>query len=254
MSTTGPADCERRDTASAYLLGSLPDSEYYAFEVHLAGCAVCQRDVRELSSAVDMLGTAVPMVPAPPELGARIRRIVRAEAELLHAAGPEADRPPAPAPQPVASPPSPPRSRRRWVPRVAIAGAVAIGVACGLVIGSSVVGTSTPQTRAINAAILQPGVPLDARATLHVTGDRGTLSLTNFPSPPAGRVYEVWLEGSSASPRPTDALFSVNTQGSGTVAVPGSLRGVREILVTAEPLGGSLAPTRKPILAASTTA
>ena len=50
--------------------------------------------------------------------------------------------------------------------------------------------------------------------------------------------------------------FEVSHRGgnipSGTVAVPGSLRGVREILVTAEPLGGSPVPTRSPIIAAST--
>jgi hypothetical protein len=95
-------------------------------------------------------------------------------------------------------------------------------------------------------------VAQNARAALDVTGQHGTLSVSHFPAPPAGRVYEVWELGSGGAPRPTDALFSVNSRGNGTVAVPGSLHGVREILVTAEPLGGSQAPTRKPIIAAST--
>ncbi|MDQ6803600.1 MAG: anti-sigma factor, partial [Actinomycetota bacterium] len=89
---------------------------------------------------------------------------------------------------------------------------------------------------------------------LNITGQHGTLRVSNFPSPPAGRVYEVWELGAGKAPRPTDALFSVNSNGSGTVAVPGSLHGVREVLVTAEPLGGSQVPTRSPIVEASTAA
>ena len=243
MSVSGPKYCGKGDTAAAYVLGALPEDEAYSFELHLTGCAMCQRDVHQLASAADGLATAVPTLPAPPELGARIKRIVRAEAELLHAAGPEADRPAAKA-----------RGRWRWVgPRFAVA-TLAVGAACGLVIGALVLGGSTPGTRAISAQVLQPGVAQDASATLHVTGESGTLSVSHFPSPPAGRVYEVWKLGSGKAPRPTDALFSVNSSGNGTVAVPGSLHGVREILVTAEPLGGSLHPTRNPILEASTAA
>lgn len=245
MSTMGPAGCDQRDTASTYLLGALPAYEAYTFEQHLADCAHCQSDIRELSCAVDVLGTAVPAVSAPPELGERIRSIVRSEAELLRAAGPEADRP-------VEAPRR--RVRGPWLslrPRFALAGGLALGVICGLVVGASLLGGTTPGTRAISAEILQPGVAQNASATLHVTGDTGTLSVSHFPSPPAGRVYEVWLEG-AGRPRPTDALFSVNSNGSGTVAVPGSLHGVRQILVTAEPLGGSPVPTRSPILSAST--
>lgn len=249
MSLAGRPDCGRGDTAGAYLLGALPEDEGYSFEQHLAGCAQCQRDVRQLASAADALGTAVPTVTAPPALGERIRGIVRAEAELLRAAGPEADRPVR-------------RSRRPdfWGgrnllrPRIAVAAILAVGVVCGVAVGTTLLGGSTPSTRAISAQVLQPGVPRDASARLDITGERGTLSVSHFPSPPPGRVYEVWLLRTGRSPRPTDALFSVDSRGSGTVAVPGSLHGVREILVTAEPLGGSQVPTRSPIIEASTAA
>ena len=247
MSFSGPQYCAKRDTAGAYVLGALAKDEAYAYELHLAGCPMCQRDIHELSAAADALGTAVPTVAAPPELGERIRSIVRAEAELLQAAGPAADRPVQKS-----------RVRDLWggrrllLPRIAVAATLAVGLVVGLVIGSTSLGGSTPSTRAISAQVLQPGVARGASATLHVTGESGTLSVSHFPSPPAGRVYEVWLLKSGHAPRPTDALFSVNRQGNGTVAVPGSLHGVREILVTAEPLGGSQVPTRSPILEART--
>jgi hypothetical protein len=242
MSVSGPRYCGNGDTAGAYVLGALPEDEAYEFGVHLAGCARCQRDIHQLSAAADVLAGAVPMVTAPPALGDRVRAIVRAEAELLQAAGPAADRPER-------------KARGSWRslrPRIAVGATLAAGVACGLVIGAVTLGGSSVSTRAISAQVLQPGVAHNASATLSITAGRGTLDVSNFPSPPAGRVYEVWELGSGKAPRPTNALFSVNSQGSGTVAVPGSLRGVREVLVTAEPLGGSLVPTRSPIIAANT--
>ncbi len=66
--------------------------------------------------------------------------------------------------------------------------------------------------------------------------------------PPFGEVYELWLDRPGAPPRPTDALFTVTRAGSADVQIPGSLRGVRSVLVTAEPLGGSPSPTSAPIL------
>lgn len=66
--------------------------------------------------------------------------------------------------------------------------------------------------------------------------------------PPFGEVYELWLDRPGAPPRPTDALFAVTRAGSADVQIPGSLRGVRSVLVTAEPLGGSSSPTSAPIL------
>jgi hypothetical protein len=62
-------------------------------------------------------------------------------------------------------------------------------------------------------------------------------------------VYEVWIKRSGA-PQPTDALFTVTAQGDATVGVPGSLDGVKVIMVTSEPLGGSRVPTTSPVIIA----
>jgi anti-sigma-K factor RskA len=242
VSVSGPRYCGNSDTAGAYVLGALPEDEAYAFELHLAGCARCQRDVHQLSSAADVLGAAVPMVAAPPELGDRIRSIVRAEAELLQAAGPAADRP--------AAKGRAARGRLALRPRFALAGTLAVGALCGLAVGAILLaGGGTQRTQTINAQV--SGVAREASATLDVTGEHATLDVSHFPSPPAGKVYEVWRVVGTAKV-PTDALFSVDKGGNGTVAVPGSLRGVQKILVTAEPLGGSKVPTSEPVIAAST--
>jgi hypothetical protein len=71
--------------------------------------------------------------------------------------------------------------------------------------------------------------------------------LAGMPQPPPGKIYEIWLSR-GAAPQPTDALFGVTRHGRGAVAVPGSLRGVKEVLVTSEPLGGSTHPTSAPLI------
>jgi Anti-sigma-K factor rskA len=92
------------------------------------------------------------------------------------------------------------------------------------------------------------GVAPTPSASLRRVGDRGELRLAAMPEPPEGEVYEVWLERAGHVPQPTDALFTVTSAGDGNVAIPGSLRGVREVMVTAEPLGGSSKPTSAAVL------
>lgn len=86
------------------------------------------------------------------------------------------------------------------------------------------------------------------RASLHYSSGHAELVVSGMPAPPLGEVYELWLNRSDAAPRPTDALFMVTRAGNGSVEVPGSLRGVREVMVTSEPLGGSSSPTSAAIL------
>jgi hypothetical protein len=78
---------------------------------------------------------------------------------------------------------------------------------------------------------------------------RASLQLTNMPAPPSGRVYQVWLKRDGENPRPTRALFVVR---SGSVAIPGGVGDADQVLVTDEPPGGSLAPTRQPVIVAHT--
>ena len=92
-------------------------------------------------------------------------------------------------------------------------------------------------------------LPLRQRV-VRVQGGRGELIIRRMPAAPAGKIYEVWLKGPGAQPAPTSALFDVTSAGSAAVDVPGHLRGVREILVTPEPRGGSVRPTHAPVIIA----
>ncbi|MEA2443793.1 MAG: hypothetical protein QOJ12_1085, partial [Thermoleophilales bacterium] len=74
------------EDVGAYLLGALDRSERAAFERHLAGCAVCRRDVDELMVAVDALPRSVQQVAPPPALKASLMATVRAESRGAGAA------------------------------------------------------------------------------------------------------------------------------------------------------------------------
>jgi len=241
--------CQHVDTVAAYLLGALSAAEHREFEAHLATCARCREDVAELRLVADALPLAVSPVQPPPQLRDRVMETVRAEADVLSAAGPAADAPRAE------------RRRRFALPLgrpLAIAGAAAalvLGVALGFGIGSATNDEQTKtqtvvQVRTVQARVDAATAPTGT-AVIVVRDGVATLRVRGLPVPPQGKVYEVWLlRRGAAAPSPTDALFSVSTVGSGRVALP-SVRGVEAVLVTAEPDGGSQAPTSQPFISAS---
>jgi hypothetical protein len=129
-----------------------------------------------------------------------------------------------------------------------LVGALALGV--GVVIGGLAFSSgSSVRTEVIRAVVVAPGH--HATAELRKVGSRLELVVVGMPAPPPGRIYEVWLEHGTEAPLPTDVLFSVTKTGSGSVGVPGNLHGVSKVLVTDEPLGGSLSPTRTPVIVGS---
>jgi hypothetical protein len=89
-----------------------------------------------------------------------------------------------------------------------------------------------------------------AQVRLEVRGDRGTLVASGMPAPPEGRVYQVWRKRPGRDPEPTDALWSVTSDGSARVTVPGTLDDVEAVLVTDEPLGGAQVPSKAPVITA----
>lgn len=236
------------DAAGAYLLGALEEGELREYEAHLHDCALCREDVEFLRVASDALPTSVEQLDAPPALKSSIMAVVNREAELLRAAGPEADRPPVPAPT---------RRERRWwglVPRSGLALAASVMLIVGGVTGWALRddGGGGP-LRTVVADTTFPGAP-DAEAKLIVREEHSTLVTGRVPKPGAGRVYQVWLMRKGVkAPEPTDALFRVSHDGSASVDVPGSMEDVEAVLVTAEPDGGSPAPTSDPVIAAALT-
>lgn len=246
MSTPAHDHEQWADSLGSWLLGALPDDEADGFAAHLAACAVCREDAATLRVATDALPASVAPRTPPPALKARLMAIVESEASLMQAAGPESDRVPDPEPR---------RRARGWLggllPRPALAlPAVLLLLAIGA--GGALLGREAldQDARTVTARV-NPDVDSRARASLELADGRARLVASKLPPPPAGRVYQVWLDRGAATPEPTSALFSTRSDGSASVDVPGSLDGVRNVMVTDEPAGGSDKPTGRLILNAS---
>jgi anti-sigma-K factor RskA len=233
------SDCPQLHDAAAYVLGALAEDELRRYGAHMQGCAQCRGEVAELQVVVDELPMSVPAVAAPEGLRERILANVRSEAELLNAAGHAADKPI--------------KSARPWYRRNDfMLGAGAAGLAA-LVAVLIAVGSS-PHAKITVTPGKGVGIARSAEVSLKQGNGRAELIVAHMPPPSLGRIYEVWLVHDSGAPKPTNALFSVTSGGSGAVGVPNSLHGVKEVLVTSEPAGGSRHPTRPPVIAVSLAA
>jgi anti-sigma-K factor RskA len=226
-------ESETRDCGvdvAAYALGALDQKEAEAFRAHLESCVVCRDELTAFEEVVAVLPTAVPPQPAPGELRERVFEAVANEPRT-ELTGPERRR-------------ARPRRPRLSIPRPALALAAAAVLAAVALIGVEL-GSSGSGAKVFAAQVTGPG-----RAELTVSGGRGELIVRGFSPPPAGQVYEVWLARPGRAPAPTRALFSVTTRGDADVGVPGSLAGVRTVMVTPEPAGGTLHPTHPPVISA----
>jgi len=236
-----PEGC--RASAAPYVLGALTDEEHEAFRVHLESCSVCREEVAALQVVASALPAAAPQLSAPPELKRRLMASVREDARMRELADAR-ESPPAPARSPTGA-----NAWLRWRPNLAVAALAAVVVALAVVALSSGSGggAASAPTRVIRAQVL----PSRASASLSVGAGHAQLNIADMPQVAQGRVYEMWIKRSaSGRPLPTDALFTVSSAGAASVGVPGGVSGVREVMVTSEPLGGSRVPTLPALIVA----
>jgi len=232
MSTRDPhgeqGDCGR--DAGAYVLGCLEASELEDFRRHLAGCVVCRDEVAALQLVVELLPMAAPQLAVPRALRRRVLAEVRAARR-------------------EESPGQARRSRlglRMPRTRGALAGAAAIAAAAAIAVGLVAFLPGSGKARSVIARVAYPS----ASAVVRLQSGHAELIVRHMPAAPRGAIYEVWLKRGARPPAATSALFGVTSAGAAAVDVPGNLRGVSEVLVTPERLGGSLRPTRAPVIVA----
>jgi anti-sigma-K factor RskA len=228
--------CPRRPDAAAYVLGALEDNELRDFRAHMETCAHCRAEVVELQVVVDELPASAPAVVAPEAMRERIMATVRAEAELLSAAGGDADK----VPSRVG------RWRKRRFSLMGAGFGVAAGVAALIAILIATGSADHGKLTVIHG--VGEGNARTAQVSLRKRDGRAELVVAHMPQPALGRIYEVWLSRTGTDAKPTNALFSVTDNGSGSVDVPNSLKGIKQVMVTSEPAGGSLHPTMKPLI------
>jgi anti-sigma-K factor RskA len=230
-----------RDDAAAWVLGALSDAEAREFERRLERSPEARREVEELREAAEILPYAVEPVGPPPELRDRIMAIVEAEAEVLRAAGPDADRPPVARPAWW-------RSLLRPVPLAA--GACAL-VLAGVVAGVLVSGDAVEPARTVAAQVTAADMR-GATARLEIEEGHAELVVDGMRSAGPGRVYQVWVQHRGAAEAvPAGALFDVDGAGRGTAALPDGLADVEVVMVSVEPAGGSEQPTSDAVITAT---
>jgi hypothetical protein len=237
-------ECPRIEDAAGYVLRALPDGEWESYGYHVAECEQCTEKVAELAFVSDAMLNAVPQLSAPPEIRDRVMSVVRAESGLLLAAGASADRP------------APSRRRsfgfgfgrlRPLTAGVLATVLLALGLGVGVLLSG---GFGTPCST--HGATVDRSAGAGATAQLSVCDGSAKLALAGLAAPPAGRIYELWLDDPNdrQGPRPAGQLFSP-TNGKASVDV-GRLKGPTTVMVTDEPSpNGSQVPTRTPIVKAS---
>ena len=206
------------EDVAAYALGALEPEHARAFERHLRGCDLCTADLAALRPAVDLLPASAEPVEPPAELKKRIMSVVEAEAKELRTAQ------------------RAPKRERRFGLRTL---APVMAAAAAAVIAVVMISGGGEETTTISPVAKPPG----SQVELRMQDGRGTLVVEGMPAPRGERVYQVWKKRGSAAPEPTDALFTPTRDGHATVAVPGDMEGVDQVLVSAEPPGGSPRPT-----------
>jgi len=201
------------EDAAAYVLGALEPEEADALERHIATCSECAGEVETLRGTLDAFAASAPALTPPRRLRGRVLRAVRREAGTTHG------------------------RRLGWTPRLALAGAAA-----AIALAAVIVASSGNGSRLVRASI--------GAASVRISGQRAELIVAHLPRASAGRTYEIWLQRGSAAPE-RSTLFNVDSRGGSEVAVAGSVHGVRRLLVTEEPAGGTSAPTVSPVIVAS---
>jgi hypothetical protein len=238
--------------AALAAVGALDGDDRARFEAHLAaGCAQCERQMRELGLCAAALAWALPDHPLPVGLRGRV---------LAHAAGGGGR-----APSPWATRPDRRGGGRLW-PR--IGGLVAAGLVGALAwtvydmrselqrqrfailrleqelqgqraVTALVSGTDTSAASLRGAGAAERA---DGWIAWSPSRKRGFLVVHNLPALPAGRQYQLWVL--DAGQKPTSAgVFDVDAIGHAALVIEVGADPPRRFAITAEPAGGRPVPS-----------
>ncbi len=242
----------------AYALDALDPAERLKFEEHLAGCATCTQEVRELRATAARLGAASSETP-PAALRDTVLAQVRATPQQLPLTidGAAADAGVGVVVE---------MRRRRSAVLLPVAAAV---LAVALVAVGSLAASlqrSNADLRAQAARVTSVLTAPDATTSSGAigTGGRGTVVVSHevasavfvangLAQPGTGRTYQLWFIDPAGSAR-SGGTFIPSADGSVVQPLDGSPAGSTTIGLTVEPQGGSAAPTTKPVLAVPVTA
>ncbi|MEV7548754.1 anti-sigma factor [Amycolatopsis sp. NPDC089917] len=227
---------ELHTLTGAYAVDAVPEEEAEAFEKHLRGCPACAQEVKEFQETAARLGSALGTVPPPRLRVATLTQVAQTRQWPPLVAAVRSTRP-----------------AKRPPVRMALWGAAAAAVGAlvfGLVTANTEQGTEPAQQQlaSVNSVLTAPdsstikgAVP--GTTTVVTSRSQGKIVVLAGDLPPLapGKAYQVWLIGKSG------------VHSAGLLADDGPHRtrpvladlpgGIDRVGITAEPAGGSVAPT-----------
>ena len=238
-------DHQWSELAAPYAFGALAPDERERFEVHLAECAACRGEVRELREVTVLLADAAPAATPPAGLRDRILREARQTRPIR-------------------------RSRAQIIPWLAAAASLVLALGLGygylreraaLRQSSAALAATTDSLAArdsiiatifspdvVTAALAATGKPPSARLFWNLSRRRVVMAVFQLPPASAGRTYQLWAIAQGKKPVSL-GVFNTAADGRVTAAmeVPPGLT-FELTAVTEEPAGGSPQPTQQPFL------
>jgi len=228
----------------AYAIDAVDDLERARFERHLANCADCTIELRELADTGARIGAAeVATVPIA------MREAVFARIQTTPQVVPGSDR--------LIAAPAP--SRSRWALRALGATAAVLGIGAASFGALAYTQSQEIQTLSADGEIMSSivnspdlqtkAMPMDgATSTIMMspTVGKAMMVASGVPAPPAGKTYELWTITSDGTARPA-GTWAPGPHGGAAVPIDGDLATTTAVAVTVEPKGGSTTPTTAPI-------
>lgn len=214
--------------SGAYAVDAVDDIERASFERHLASCPTCRAEVASLREASALLADAATTTP-PPELRDAVLSGITRVRPL----------PPVTVGGPV--------HRRKWFPALVAAVVLALVGVGGAVWqpwsddASQTLSATDQVLQDPEAQQVSQTLPNGATATVvrSPKEHRAVLVTEDLPEPPAGKVYQLWLQTPSEDMVPAGLMPA----GGSTALLDGNADDAIGVGLSLEPAGGSEQPT-----------
>ncbi len=272
---------ELRELSGGYALGVLDEPERGAFEAHVATCAECAAEVRELTAVATALALDAPQIDPPAALRDRVLQAATGAAPSLAASG-------------FSRPSTELGTALKWrqpVLAMLSAAAVLAALASGIYAASLLrridaleqqLRTAADREAQSQRQLVQLRAALDASGEVRRILGAGDLrrvdlagtkaapaasgrafwsatqglvvAFVNLPPTSGGRVYQLWVIPPGGDPIGAGLLETPTDGRVLALAAPGTAQRVGTVAITLEPAGGSIVPTLSNMIAAGSVA